>query len=300
MNSRQLQYAILLSQVRSFSQAAEQLHMSQPALSKQILNLESELNVKLFDRNTQPLTLTPAGEHFIRHAQDLLYREDQLLHSMEQFRSGEASRLSIGISPFRSLITMPDLAKKLKEKYPGVQIQLHEVGSDLLRRETAEGKYDFAIVNLPVDESVLDVTPLEPDTLVLAVPNAMLPLIDQQSDGPLTEISLKDCAQLPFIVVSAAQEMRRLFEKLCAKSSITPKITMEVVGLTTAWAMARAGIGATLLPLQLVHSDAMSDENVTLFTVHDNTFGRQPVIITRRGRYLSPCAQYAIELLTQK
>ena len=66
MNSRQLHYAILLSQIRNFSQVAEKLDITQPALSKQILNLENELGVKLFDRNTIPLTLTPAGEHSFR------------------------------------------------------------------------------------------------------------------------------------------------------------------------------------------------------------------------------------------
>jgi len=72
MNSRQLQYAIKLSEVRNFSQVAEQLNISQPALSKQILSLEQELGVKLFDRNTSPLTLTPAGDIFIEEAKNYL------------------------------------------------------------------------------------------------------------------------------------------------------------------------------------------------------------------------------------
>ena len=86
MNTRQLQYAALLSRVRSFSQAAESLGISQPALSKQIIALEEELGVKLFDRSTSPLTVTAAGEHFARQAEQLLYREDQLLRAMAQYR----------------------------------------------------------------------------------------------------------------------------------------------------------------------------------------------------------------------
>ena len=173
MNSRQLQYAISLSQTLNFSQAADLLGISQPSLSKQILALESELGIKLFDRNHSPLSLTPAGEYFIREAKELLYKEDQLFKAMDQFRTGENGRLDIGVTPFRSLYLMPEVVKKLKTKYPGVQVVLHEAGSTQLRKESAEGRYDFAIVNLPVDESVLDVTAMEPDTLVLAVPNAM-------------------------------------------------------------------------------------------------------------------------------
>ena len=74
MNSKQIQYAIKLSKIRNFSQVAEQLNITQPALSKQIMTLEKELGVKLFDRSNNPITLTPAGEHFIRNAAEILYR----------------------------------------------------------------------------------------------------------------------------------------------------------------------------------------------------------------------------------
>ena len=75
MNAKQLQYVIALSQARSFSEVAEQLNISQPALSKQVIGLEQELGVRLFDRSTTPLSLTPAGEHFVREAKDLLFKE---------------------------------------------------------------------------------------------------------------------------------------------------------------------------------------------------------------------------------
>ena len=299
MNSRQLHYAILLSQIRNFSQVAEKLDITQPALSKQILNLENELGVKLFDRNTIPLTLTPAGEHFVQEAQDLLYREDQLLRSMDKFKSGEEGRLTIGISPFRSLYLIPPVVKKIKEKFPGIQIFLHETNSDTLRKEAAEGRYDFAIINLPVDESVLDVTLIEPDTLVLAVPNTMLDGLEYAKTATLPQIDLKSCKDLPFIVVGQSQEMRQLFDKLCTAADFHPHIAMEVVGVTTAWAMSHAGIGATLLPLQFISGDQF-DEKTTLFTLKDNIYSRQPAIVTRRGQFLSEYAKYAIELLSDK
>ena len=298
MNAKQLQYVIQLSKVLNFSQVAEQLNISQPALSKQVLSLENELGVKLFDRNTSPMTLTPAGEFFVREAQDLLYREDQLLRTMERYKSGESGRLVIGISPFRSLYLVPRIVKRVQQKYPDIQVFLQETGSDRLRKEMAEGKYDFAIVNLPVDESVLDVTCLEPDTLVLVVPNHMLDRLPERPDGNLPEIEMRQCRDLPFIVVGQTQEMRQLFDKLCARAGFHPRIAMEVVGLSTAWAMSHAGIGATLLPLQFV-SEELFTRDVTLFRLKNDIFTRQPVIITRRGQYLSEFAKYAIALLTQ-
>lgn len=297
MNSRQLQYAVRLSETLNFSQVAEQLNISQPALSKQILTLEQELGVRLFDRSSSPMTLTPAGEHFIREARELLYREDQLLRTMDRYKSGEAGRLVIGISPFRSLYLIPGIVKKLRSAYPGIQICLHETGSETLRKEAAEGKYDFAIVNLPVDEAVLEVVPLEPDRLILAVPNALLDRLPVKPQGPITQIGLQDCRALPFITVGPNQEMRRLFDRMCTRANFTPQVVMEVVGVTTAWAMTQAGLGATLLPMQFLNNEFF-DKDITLFSLTGSSHTRQPAVVYRRGQFLSEYASCAIDLLT--
>lgn len=293
MNSRQMQYAVLLSQERSFSHVAEKLNISQPALSKQIQSLEKDLGVRLFDRTTAPLTLTAAGEYFVQQAQDLLYQEDQLMHGLERFRSGEEGRLVIGISPFRCMYLIPRIVKNIREKFPGVQVVLHETGSDTLRKEAAEGKYDLAIVNLPVDETTLDITPIEADALVLAVPGD---LCNNLPEGDTIDFSL--CRDLPFVVVGQNQEMRQLFDRLCAAAQFHPNIAAEVVGLSTAWALAHAGVGAALLPLQFV-SSASFDKSLTLYTLKNCAFTRQPVIIRRKGQYLSEYAKYAMELLAK-
>ena len=277
------------------TRSEREIRKIQPTVDK-ILALEKELDVKLFDRNTNPLTLTAAGESFIRQAKELLYRQEQLEHSMAQYRSGEAGRLVIGISPFRTLYLIPHIIQKVRNKFPGVQVQLMEAGSDTLRKEVADGKYDLAIVNLPVDEAVLDVFPLEADTLALAVPNNMLHLLPKDVTAK-SEIDLAVCKELPFIVVGKSQEMRILFDRLCAQAEFIPNIAMEVVGLASAWAMTHAGIGATVLPYQFLSNETF-DRDITLFTLKGNITSRQPVIVTRRGKYISPYAQYTIDLLT--
>ena len=297
MNSRQLQYAIALSQTLNFSQVAEKLNISQPALSKQILSLENELGVKLFDRGTTPMTLTPAGQHFIRGAQDLLYREDQLLRSLEQFKSGEAGQLVIGVTPFRSSYLIPDMVSKFRETYPNIQVRLQEAGSDLLRRDAADGKYDFAVVNLPVDETALDVIPLESDRLALVVPPNLMHLLPDCQN--LSEMDFRMCQDFPFVVVHKEQEMRQLFEHLCAVHGFRPIIAAEVVSLTTAWSMACAGVAATILPLQFINQ-RRAEAGISVIGIKDAVYTRQPAIITRKGQYISNSARYAIDLLTQQ
>lgn len=293
MNTKQIQYALALSETLNFSQVADRLGITQPALSKQIQHLENELGVKLFDRSVSPLAVTPAGEYFLAEARKMLYQQEQLARSMQDFQEGNRGCLTIGISPFRAFYFVSDVLRQVKEKYPDIRIALHETSSDILRKEAAEGKYDFAIVNLPVDEAVLDVTLLEADDLVLAVPERFCESL------PETEaVDFADCGQVPFVVVGKNQEMRLLFEKSCAAADVYPEIAMEVVGLSTAWAMCRAGIGATLLPKQFVES--MDDSGgMKLYAFKRHIYTRQPAIVTKRGQYLSECARYAIDLLAK-
>lgn len=299
MNSRQLQYAILLSQKLNFSQVAEELKISQPALSKQILALEEEINVKLFDRSSSPLKLTPAGESFIADAKDLLFREEQLKRSMEDFKSQKKGRLEIGVSPFRCLYFMPVIVKKLREKFPDLQIVLKEEKSDKLHKYAAEGALDFVIMNLPVDEALLDIVPLKHENLILAVPNELKEKLPESKicEGvPYPVIDISKCGELPFIVLSPEQELRKLFDKICITSNLRAEIITEVIGITTAWSMARAGVGATVLPMQFMENNPI-DDNLSFYMFNSDLAVRKPAVVTRKGQHISHYAKYAIELL---
>ncbi len=298
MNRRQLEYAVRLTEVRSFSKLSEEIGISQPALSKQIGVLEQELGVKLFDRSTSPLTVTPAGAHFAEKAARLVFECDQLRHTMGRFQSGEAGRLTIGVSPFRCQYLMPRIIKALRETFPHVEVVLHEDDSAALRRDVADGKFDFAILNLPVDDSVLEVVPMESETVMLAVPNAMAEHIPSKPCGVYREVAFADCAHLPFITVGAGQEMRQTFDKICAASDERPTITVQVKSLSAALDMVSAGVGATVLPLPFLQ-EVLAEKAVTLFTIRDCAYTRNPAVVTRRGQYVSEYARYAIQLLTQ-
>ncbi len=298
MNTRQLQYAVLLSKTLNFSQVAEQLGISQPSLSKQILALENELGVKLFDRNHSPMTLTPAGEYFITNAQELLYRQDQLLESLNKYKSGETGQITIGVTPFRSQYLMPEIIVEFRKRFPNVKVILREVSSTQLKKEALEGICDFVIINLPIDTSALDVITLEPDTLVLAVPNSIADKLPKVKDNILSPEDLAKADKLPFVTLGQGQELRQLFDNICLSADLYPDIAAEVVGVTTAWAMAKSGVGATLLPLQFVKNQFF-DDNLTLYTIKHSLYSRQPAIVRRKGQYLSPYAEYAIELLSK-
>ncbi len=297
MNTRQIHYAVLLAEVGSFSQVAQQLGISQPALSKQIIALEGEMGVKLFNRSGTPVSLTPAGEFFVRRAKALLQEEDQLLKTMERYRTGQNGKLIIGISPFRSQYLIPGVIKQLRQEFPGLKVVLSEDSSARLQKGILEGVYDFAILNLPVDEARLEATPLMQDELVVAVHENLLPIGVLQGARPGEAVDFAAFAHLPFITLSKGQEMRRLFEQLCAKACIEPAAEVEVVNISTAWAMVQAGVGATLMPRQFIRQG--TEGGVLLFPIRLDTFVRTPAIVTLRGQYVSSFAKRAMELLYQ-
>ncbi len=298
MNRRQLEYAVRLAEVRSFSALSSELGISQPALSKQIGALEQELGVKLFDRGTTPLSLTPAGAYFTEEAKRLVFAEDQLRRTMEQFKSGEAGRLTIGVSPFRCISLMPRIVKAVREKFPQVEVVLHEAPSAQLRHDAMDGKFDLAILNLPVEESVLEAIPIETESLVLVVPNELAKTLPASPAEPYPAVAFSDCRNLPFVTVAEGQEMRQLFDKICAANDVHPTIAARVVSLSAALQMATAGVGAALLPLPFL-KELIFEQHVTLFTIQGNAYYRQSAVVTRRGQPLSDCARYAISLLTK-
>lgn len=301
MNYRQLQCALLLSEVRNFSQVAEQLNISQPTLSKMILNLEKDLGVRLFDRTTVPVSLTPAGEYFFREAKGLMRTETHLRQAMEEFQTGKRGHLTIGVSPFRCVYLMPELVRKVQQRYPGVLVTLVEEGSDLLQKHAAEGTVDFAIVNLPVDDTLLDVQPLTPERVLLAVPERLaqdVPVEPEKSEEGYPVADLARCGHLPFIVLGRQQVHRILFDKLCANAGVIPNITAEVVGITSAWALVRGGVGAAMLPQPFVGNDYFR-EDIRFFALKGSGAPRTPAVISRKGKGFSEYASYAVSLLQE-
>ncbi len=297
MNARQLQYAVILSETKNFSAAAEKLNISQPAFSKQIIALENELGIKLFDRCTNPLLLTPAGEFFIEKAKTLLFEEEFLLKSMEDYKTGGRGRLVIGAVPFRSSYMMPGLIKVVKDKYPKLQVVLLEYGLSVLKQGLLEGAYDFAIMNLPIQEPMFETIPLQPDTLMLAVPDAMKENVRTEEDGVIQNLGA--VAEIPFVTVGKEQEMRNLFDALCKDAGIDPAIYATVTGVATAWEVAKIGAAATLVPGQFAKTRG-NRGGITLYEIKETPYVRQPAVVLRRGQFVSEYARFAIETLKKQ
>ena len=294
MNLRQMQYAVILSETKSFSQAAEKLNISQPAFSKQIIALEKELGIKLFDRSSPNLTVTAAGEFFVKKAAELLFEEDVMKKTIEKYKDGECGKLVIGVAPFRSLYMMPKVISALKIRFPGLKVKLVELGIPLLHKGILEGELDFAIMNLPVEDPELETIPLEKEELVLAVPDSLLKTAGFSKGDK--SVSLKTCNKLPFATVGESQEMRKMFDKLCAETGLKPQIYVELTAVTSVREMVREGVAAAVLPKQFILQDSKKYD-ISVFEIENKDVIRQPAVVLRRGQFVSMYAQFVIDCL---
>ncbi len=292
MNFRQMKYLVTLAETLNFSLAAEALGVSQPALSKQIISIEKEFGITLFNRSSVPLTLTPAGEEIVKQCKEMLYSQSQLQSIADEFKNGNKGRLIIGISPFRATYFLNDVILKLRQKFPGLEIVLKETGSAELHKMAVEGKVDLAIINQPFDDALLDVIPLSEEKLVLAIPkNVSSKLLKRGIETP----TLKNIEEFPFIALSKNQELRQMLNKLCATENIKLNVSVEVNGIATAWNLAQAGIGATVVPMS--YAENLKTKNLTLVPLETQSSVRKPAIVTKKGAYITTFAIEAIKLI---
>ena len=292
MNFRQMKYLVTLAETLNFSLAAEALGVSQPALSKQIISIEKEFGITLFNRSSVPLTLTPAGEEIVKQCKEMLYSQSQLQSIADEFKKGNKGRLIIGISPFRATYFLNDVILKLRQKFPGLEIVLKETGSAELHKMAVEGKVDLAIINQPFDDSLLDVIPLGEEKLVLVIPkNISSKLLKRGIETP----TLKSIEPFSFIALSQNQELRQKLNKLCAAENVNLNVSVEVNGIATAWNLAQAGIGATVVPMS--YAENLKTKNLTLVPLETQSSVRKPAIVTKKGAYITTFAIEAIKLI---
>ena len=224
-----------------FGRAALALHISQPALTKQIRKVEGTLGGALFTRRPRQLALTRGGEAFVARARPLLH-EAQLAE--KYFRSamlGECGLVRIGFGIASLATGLPDLIHRFRSRFPGVQVAMREMSTPAQLDALENRTLDFGFVRIPASSQELVVWPLFQDRLVLAAG----PHIGGRARGGLPSFSRE-----PFIGV-ARSASASLFDhvlRTCRAAGFAPRIVQEVSEIFTALNFVRAGAGVALVP----------------------------------------------------
>jgi LysR family hydrogen peroxide-inducible transcriptional activator len=276
---RQLRYFEALAQTRHFGHAAAACAISQPALSLQVKELESQIGAPLVERSSRQVRLTSLGEEFAERARDILRAVEEL---GELGRAGGlplAGKLRIGVIPTVAPYLLPRLIQDLAARYPGADLRPREAVTGRLLDELAAGRLDMALVALPVSEPALAEAPLFEEEFVL-----VRPAQDAGKPVPAPE-ALREMRLLLLEEGHCFRDQALSFCEIGAGGA--PRELMEGSSLATLVQMVGAGIGVTLIPEMAIPLEARSAE-VSVARLAPPRPSRTLGLVWRRTNPLAP------------
>lgn len=250
-----LESFILIAEYHSFSRAAEKLHITQPAISKRIANLESQLNTSLLVRNNKDVQLTQSGHIFLQHARKLIEAMNDCQTAVRNIQPTVAGNLKIGISHHIGLHRLPEFLKSFTDTFPEVHLQIRFITSEEATTLIQGDELEIALTTLPQEAPAkIHMQNLWPDPLHIVVAGNH-PLAQQQSG---TRLSLQTLSQYPAILPSFNTYTGQLIQQLFSEQKLTINHYIETNNLETIRMMTSIGLGWTALPRTMLNNQLQS------------------------------------------
>lgn len=285
---RQVAGFVAVTRCGSFSAAARELAMTQPAFSQLIRQLETALGVRLFERTTRRVELTEAGSRFLAMVQRPLDDLNDAAAFMRDMAAGRRGRIAFASLPSVAFALATGALGRFKAKHPGTHVRLIEEQNLNIIEKVLAREIDFGVGTLAAAHAELDFAPLIEDELVAVFPA-------RHAFARRRTLTWTALAGEPLVLLTGRSSVRALVEQHFAAAGLSAEPTYDVAGMVTALAMVRAGLGVTVMPRIALGELNMTALASARFVPPRPT--RLIGIITRRERALSPAAQAYVELL---
>lgn len=237
MDIRELRTFVQVAHAGSFSRAARDLYIAQPALSRQIAKLEDQLNVTLLTRHGRGVELTAAGARLLERAEMMLHYLQETTDHVRNSAQEERGHLAIGLPPAIGAVIGPQLIRSFRELWPKASLHVREGLSSSLQEWILDGRVDLAVVyNQPLLEA-FEVRPLFSEPMVVVGPVG----------EPARAFRIHELADLPLIMPSLPHSNRRLVEQAAVQNGVRLKIEVEVDSVDLTKRLVQAGLGYSIL-----------------------------------------------------
>lgn len=293
MSFKKLKYIITIAECRSISKAACELFISQPSLSSILSNMEKDLGVSLFDRSTNPISLTYAGEKYVETAKKILSLESNLKKELIDISTMKKGNITIGIPSVRGTHVLPLILPKFKEEYPGIDIHVIEGDSNYLEECLLSGKVDLVLTSLPSTDKRITCELLYEEKIMLACKKGYLNskhLFDINSNI----VNLNSLKDVDFILTKKNHRIRKLTENLFDSFNFTPKIILETSNTATAFRLATSGIGVCFVSEMILNTTKPINE-FDLFNIENSPVKWNISILYLNSSYLSNVERHFID-----
>ncbi len=295
MEIRKLEVFCKVVELKSFTNAAEAVLLSQPTVSEHVRSLEEELGQKLIDRLGRRAEPTPVGRIVYKYGVRMLRLHQQAVESVEQYGGRLAGRILIGAGTIPGTYVLPMLISRFRKKYSSIRATLRIAGSQLIATEVLEGNLDLGIVGARWSEKGLEWRQAFADRLALVV----------SRDHPWAGragAQLQELREEPFILRENGSGTRRVIDRILENNGIHPSTLREVaeIGSTAAVKEAvRTGIGISILSARSVEQEVEYGVLATI-PIEGVQLERSFYLIRRKNRELSPVAAVFWDYLLQQ
>ncbi len=250
MQLHQLTYAVAVAEERSFTRAADRLHLAQPSLSRQVRLLENELGVSLFNRGPGqgPVTLTADGSALLPFLQRVMADIEATGAEARALSGMVRGRLAVGATPSLVTSVLAPALVAFHGHHPGIVLSVVEAGSHQLVPQVAAGEVDLALIVLPVTDPLVVTAPLFDDPLVLAI----------APDHPFAarhQVNVRDLDRLDLVMFREGYDLRAVTLDACRAAGVEPHLVSEGGEMAGVLAFVAAGLGAAVVPAIALPSD---------------------------------------------
>jgi len=279
MDVASLKAFLTVAEHGSFSIASEHLFLTQPAISKRIAALESELDTPLFDRIGRQVTLTQAGQALLPRAQQILREIEDSKRAIRNLSGEVSGLLSIGTSHHIGLHRLPPVLRAFTKTYPDVELDIHFMDSEEACRAVEHGELELGIVTLPLQPSpVLQTKVVWPDPLCVIV-GKNHPLAHNE------QLTLKQLAKHKAVLPARGTFTREIIEQAFTKHQVTVNISLATNYLETIKMLVSVGLGWSVLP------ESMLSKDIKAIPAQGLKLKRELGVVWHRARTLSNAAQ---------
>ncbi len=245
MDLRQLEILQAIAETGSFTACGRKLHVSQSAISRQILLLEEELGEPLFLRVGRRVRMTPAAESLVQLGQRVFQDVRDTVGVITDRTSDLKGTLRLSGGMTVCLYVFPPLLKHLRRVHPHLDVRLTVATAGRSVQEIRNGRVDAGLLTLPVEESDLVAVPvLREELLLVTMPTHAL--------ARRRRVAARDLAGQPFVLFEAGSGTRKVIDKFFAAESIEPTIVMDTENVEIIKAMVKTGLGIGIVPYQAV------------------------------------------------
>lgn len=259
MDLRQLEYFVRVAELGSFTRASLALDIAQPALSRQVRQLEVELRQSLLTRNGRGAVPTDAGRLLLEHGRGILHQVERAREELGRVRGALAGRVAIGLPPsVAKALTVP-LLREVRKRMPEAALSVTEGLSVAMHESLINGRLDIALLYNAVQTPDVELTPLLEEQLFVVQRRTGKALPAAKARA----IPLREVASLPLVIPSRPNAIRMLVETEMAHLGCRPQVALEIDGVAAILDLVEDGAGSAILPRNAVATAARPQAFVT-------------------------------------